>query len=154
MGVKDVKRVINDTLLYATNPEGSFRQVVEYLTLVGNNGIELNSNKFSFGEDTVDWAGTKHVKAIREFPTPINLTDMCSYCALVNQVPPYYCVQTHLQPFRELLKKKAPWYWDGLLQRLFEESREHIIMEVLKGKELFDKTKWTAVCTDWSKMGV
>ena len=110
MGVKDVKRVIDDTLLYATDLEGAFRQVAEYLTLVGNNGIVLNSDKFSFGEDTVDWAGIRitkdkaqplpeHVKAIREFPTPINLTDMRSYWALVNQVSPYYCVQPHLQPF-------------------------------------------------------
>ena len=41
-----------------------------------------------------------------------------------------------------------------MLQRLFDESRDHIIKEVLKGIELFDKIKWTAVCTDWSNMGV
>jgi hypothetical protein len=98
-GVKNVKRVIDNTLLYATDLEGSFRQVADYLTLVGNNGIVLNSDKFSFGEDTVDWAGIRimedkaqplpeHVKAIREFPTPINLTDMCSYWVLVSQVAP------------------------------------------------------------------
>ena len=78
------------------------------------------------------------------------MTDMRSYWPLVNQVSPYYCVQ----PFRELLKKKTLWYWDGVLQRLFEESREHISKEVLKGIELFDKTRLTALCTDWSKMGV
>ena len=92
-----MKRVINNTLLYATDLEGSFGQVADYLTLVRNNGIVRNSDKFSFGEDNVDWAGIritndkaqslpKHVKAIREFPTPINLTDMRSYWALVNQV--------------------------------------------------------------------
>ena len=41
-----------------------------------------------------------------------------------------------------------------MLQRLFEESREHISKEVLKGIELFVKTRWTGLCTDWSKMGV
>ena len=52
----------------------------------------------------MDWAGIRltkdkaqplpvHVKVIKEFPTPINLTDMRSYWALVNQVSPYYCVQ-------------------------------------------------------------
>ena len=143
-------------MLYATDTEGAFKQVPEYLTLVGKNRIVLNSDKFSFGEDTVDWAGIRrtkgkaqqlpeHMKAIKEFLTPINLTDMRSYLALVNKVSPYYCVQPHLQPFR---------YWDGVLQRLFEESREHINREVLKGIELFDKSRWTALCTDWSKMGV
>jgi hypothetical protein len=100
LGVKDVKRVIDDTLLYATDMEGAFKQVAEYLTLVGKNGIVLNSDKFSFGEDTVDWAGIRltkdkaqrlpeNVKAIKEFPTPINLTAMRIYWALVNQVSPY-----------------------------------------------------------------
>ena len=100
----------------------AFKQVTEYLTLVGRNGIVLNSDKFSFGEDTVDWAGIRigndkvkplpdHIRAIKEFPTPNNLTDMRSYWALVNQVSPYYCVQQHLQPFRELLKKKTQWYF-------------------------------------------
>jgi hypothetical protein len=41
-----------------------------------------------------------------------------------------------------------------VLQRLFKDSMEHISKEVLKGTELFHKTKWTALCTDWSKMGV
>ena len=89
MGVRDVRRVIDDTLLYAKDMEGAFKQVAEYLTLVGKNGIVLNSDKFSFGEDTVDWAGIRigndkvkplpdHIRAIKEFPTPNNLTDMRS----------------------------------------------------------------------------
>ena len=100
MGVKNIKRVIDDTLLYAVDLEGAFKQVAEYLTLVGKNGIVLNSDKFYFGEDTVDWAGIsltkdkaqpllEHIKAIMEFPMPVNITDMRSYWALVNQVAPF-----------------------------------------------------------------
>ena len=165
LGVQDIKRVIDDTLLYSVDLEGAFRQVAEYLTLVGKNGIVLNSDKFYFGEDTVDWAGIRltkdkaqplpeHIKAIREFPTPVNITDMRSYWALVNQVAPHYCILPYLEPFRELLKKNTPWYWDGVLQGLFEESREHISKVVLEGITRFDKTRWTAVCSDWSKVGI
>ena len=165
MGVKNVKRVIDDTLLYSADLEGAFKQVAEYLTLVGKNGIILNSDKFYFGEDTVDWAGIRltkdkaqplpeHIKAIKEFPTPVNITDMRSYWALVNQVAPHYCIRPYLEPFRELLKKNTPWYWDGVLQGLFEESREHISKLVLEGITRFDKTRWTAVCSDWSKVGI
>ena len=165
MGVKNIKRVIDDTLLYAVDLEGAFKQVAEYLTLVGKNGIVLNSDKFYFGEDTVDWAGIRltkdkaqplpeHIKAIKEFPTPVNITDMRSYWALVNQVAPFYSVLEHLNPFRELLKKNTTWYWDDVLQRLFEESREQISKEVLEGITRFDKTRWTAVCSDWSKVGI
>ena len=44
------------------NLEEAFRQVAEYLTLVGRNGIILNNDKFHFGEDTADWAGVKLTK--------------------------------------------------------------------------------------------
>ena len=45
--------MIDDTLLYATNMEAEFKQVVEYLMLVGKNGIILNPEKFVFGKDEV-----------------------------------------------------------------------------------------------------
>ena len=57
--VKNMKRVIDDTLLYATDLGKAFQQVAEYLTLVGKNGIVLNPEKFAFGKDKVDWAGIR-----------------------------------------------------------------------------------------------
>ena len=77
MGVKNVRRCIDDTLLYANNLGEAFKQVGEYLTLVGNNGIILNPDKFVLGKDVIDWAGVRllkdkaeplpdHVKAFRE----------------------------------------------------------------------------------------
>ena len=71
----------------------------------------------------------------------MNITDMRSYWALVNQVVPFYSVLEHLNPFRELLKKNTTWYWDDVLQRLFEESREQISNEVLDGITRYDKTR-------------
>ena len=40
--IKNMKRAIDDTLLYAANLEKAFTQVAEYLTLVRKNGIILN----------------------------------------------------------------------------------------------------------------
>ena len=151
MGVKNAK-----------NLEEAFKQVAEYLTLAGENWIVLNSDKFCFGED---WAGIRltedkvqplpeHVRAIRDFPTPTNITDMRSYWALVNQVSPYYSVQPQLQPFRELMKKSSKWYWDKVLQKLFEESRVNISEAVLEGITRYDKDKWKAVTPDCSKTGL
>ena len=39
-GVKKMRRVIDDTLLYEDDVEKSFRQVAEYLSLVGSNGMK------------------------------------------------------------------------------------------------------------------
>ena len=89
-----------------------------------------------------------HVKAIWEFPTPKNLTDMRSYFALVNQVAPYYAVQPHLQPFRELLKKGSRWYWDNRLQELFQESRIVIAKEILDGITRFEVGRWKGLMTE------
>ena len=60
--------------------------------------------------------GTKPTDRHRE-AVPEN---MRSYWALVNQVSNYYATQPHLAPFRELMKKNTKWYWDDVLQQLFD----------------------------------
>ena len=121
-----------------------------HLELVGNNGIILNPEKFNFGQYVVDWAGIRvtkdgvaplpeHVEAIQNFPVPENITDMRSYWALVNQVSNYYATQPHIAPFRELMKKNPKWYWNDVLQKLFEESRIYISKEIQERTEVFTR---------------
>ena len=74
--------------------------------------------------------------------------------ALVNQVAPFYAVQPHLQPFRELLKKGSTWYWDNNLTNLFTAAKEYIRTNIVEGITRFDLGRWTAVLTDWSKAGI
>ena len=165
MGVQNMRRVIDDTLLHADSIEKAFYQVAAYLTLVGKNGIILNPDKFQFAADVVNWAGVRisadkveplpdHVQALRDFPVPKTLTDMRSYFALVNQVSPYYATQPELQPFRDLLKKNSLFYWDEILQKLFEESKNRIADKVLEGITLFEVGRWTGLMTDWCKQGI
>ena len=52
------------------------------------------------------------------------------------------------------MKKNTTCYWDEVLEKLFEESREHIANSVMKGITRYDKERWTAVITDWSKQGM
>ena len=165
MAVENMRRVIDDTLLHADSIEKAFHQVAAYLTLVGKNGIILNPDKFQFAADVVDWAGVRisadkveplpdHVQALRNFPAPKTLTDMRSYFALVSQVSPYYATQPELQPFRDLLKKNSVFYWDEILQKLFEETKNRIADKVLEGITLFEVGRWTGVMTDWCKQGL
>ena len=165
MGFGDVKRVVDDSLLFKQDLETSFQHTAKYLTLTGKNGIIQNPAKFRFAEDEVEWAGIKltrdgaapmdsHVQAIRDFPAPLNVTDMRSFWALVNQVAPYYAVQPHLLPFRELMKKNSKWYWDEPLQLLFEQTKTVIADAVIEGITRYDKSRWTALLTDWSRSGI
>ena len=72
----------------------------------------------------------------------------------MNQVSNYYATQPHLAPFRELMKKNMKWYWDDVLQQLFEQSRIYISKKIQEGITRYDITKWTAVMTDWSRQGL
>ena len=51
MGVKNMRRVIDDTLLHEESIAKAFYQVASYLTLVGKNGIIMNPDKFQFAAD-------------------------------------------------------------------------------------------------------
>ena len=134
MCFRDIKRVIDDTILYSKDIGSSFDKVAKYLTLVGRNGIILNLEKFHFAEDEVVWAGIRvtmnkcqpldsYVETICSFPVPVNVTDMRSFMALGNQVAPYYAVQPYLHPFRDLLKKGSIWYWDNNITILFTAAK-------------------------------
>ena len=129
--VKRKRKVTDDLLLYNANLETAFAHTAETLSLLGQHGILQNAAKFEFAKETLEWAGVKltpggaeplpaHVKSIQNYPVPESVTDMRSFFALVEQVAPYYAVKPHLAPFRELLKKGNEWYWDSVLQRLFQ----------------------------------
>ena len=101
-----------------------------------------------FAQEEVNWAGIRigmrsvepleeHVAAIRSFPQPVNITDIRSFIALVEQVAPYYAVKPHLAPFKELLKKNSKFYWDLELQKLFEEAKNIIADKVKSGLTRF-----------------
>ena len=77
-------------VLWEDNLEKCFYQACNYLEVCGNNGITLNPDKFHFAEESIEFAGfvimkdaihpsDKHLEAIRDFPTPANITDIRSW---------------------------------------------------------------------------
>ena len=49
-------KIVNDTLLYEHSIEEVFYHIWDYLQLCADNGIVLNSNKFKFCQDTIEFA--------------------------------------------------------------------------------------------------
>ena len=163
--VPNKTKCIDDTLLWASTIEESFMQAVNWLDICGRNGVVLNPEKFTFAQETVDFAGftitndsvkptAKYLAAIRDFPTPSNLTDIRSWFGVVNQVAYAFAAAETMQPFRELLKSKAKFYWNDELESVFQKSKSVIISKIEKGVRIFDKTKPTCLTTDWSKTGI
>ena len=71
--------------------------------------------KFQFSSKTVAWAGftigpdsvkplPKHKEAVRTYPTPVNITDMRSFMALLQQVAYCYAISPAVAKIRHLLK--------------------------------------------------
>lgn len=158
-------KCIDDTLLWSNSIEESFFQAAEWLDTCGRNGITLNPEKFQFAQTDVEFAGfvigmnnvrpcDRYIEAIRDFPTPHNLTDMRSWFGLINQVSYTFSMADKMLPFRELLKPDNKFSWTDELDRLFKESKSVIIGEIEEGVRIFDKNKPTCLTTDWSKDGI
>ena len=146
-------------MLWSTSIEKSFWQTVEWLEILGKNGIIANSDKFKFAEDVVEFAGfeitpdsvrpcTKYLRAIQEFPTPKNITDVRAWFGVINQVSYAFSMTDYMHPFRELLKPSTPFVWNDDLNEIFEKSKLKIINEIIQGVQKFDTSKPTFLATD------
>ena len=164
-GSRTRQNVLTTSSCRADTLEGSFFHAVEWLDICGRNGITLNPRKFTFGADVVEFAGfeitpdsvrpcEKHLKAILDFPTPTNVTDVRSWFGLVNQVSYAFSMTEKMLPFRELLKPSVPFVWTDALQRAFDKSKAVIASEIEEGVRIFDPSKPTCLATDWSKNGI
>ena len=90
-------KCIDDTLLWSDTIHDCFFQATQWLDICGRNGITLNPEKFTFAQDVVEFAGfeithdnvrpcKRFLRAITEFPTTKNITDVRSWFGLLNQV--------------------------------------------------------------------
>jgi len=59
-----------------------------------------------------------------------------------------------MAPFRELISKETPFYWDDTLQAVFEWSKAVIIESIQDGVRSFSINRTTCLATDWSKTGI
>ena len=98
--VSDIPRktkCVDDTLMWSDSIEEAFFQAVEWLDTCGRHGVTLNPKKFAFAQMTVEFAGFEitpasvrpcphYLEVIQNFPTPRNITDVCSSFGLINRL--------------------------------------------------------------------
>ena len=160
-------RCIDDSLLHdpVADIEQHWWRVIEFLETCGNSGVVLNFEKFQFCLPTVEFAGfrisednveplPKYLNAIREYPTPTNISDIRSWFGLVNQVSHYAVLRDIMEPFRKFLSPKCTFEWTDELNELFIKSKALIISAIEEGVKIFDMFKRTCLRTDWSKTGI
>jgi hypothetical protein len=77
--------------------EQSFFRICSLLSHCYTNGMVFSPEKFVFAKETVEFAGfkitkkgikptDKYIEAIRNFPTPTNISEVRSWFGLINQV--------------------------------------------------------------------
>ena len=132
---------------------------IEFLEICGHNGIVLNPNKFQCCRKEIEFAGfkvtgttveplPKFIDAIRNFPTPSNVTDIRAWFGLTNQVAHYAQLRELVEPMRPLQKKNARFEWTSDLDQAFQASKEKIVQAIKHGVEIFDKGRATCLPTD------
>ena len=123
--ITDVERktkCVDDTLMWDNGLAEHWWRMIDFLSLLGNNGVILNKDKFQFAKQTVDFAGfqisehsvkpaQRFVDAVLQFPTPTKLTDVRSWFGLVNQVSHYNKLSDVMEPFKRLLSPKTKFDW-------------------------------------------
>ena len=161
----DKERCVDDTIFWDQQLEQHWWRTVDFLTTLGHAGIVLNPDKFQFCSRDVDFAGfrltadkvaplPKYISAIRDFPTPSNITDVRSWFGLVNQVSSYGQLRSLMAPFRPFLSPKTPFRWDSQLDEAFRGCKREIIKAIEHGVDIFDPNLPTCIRTDWSKEGM
>ena len=158
-------RCVDDGLLYDDDIESAFWHTFHHIKLCADHGIVFNPDKFRFARECVEFAGfevtmdgyrpANHlIAAVRDFPTPSDKVDIRSWFGLVNQVAYTFSESGVMEPFRELMKKNVPFYWDERLDRLFQVSKDEIIRQSMEGVKAYDLQKPTCLATDWCKTGM
>ena len=163
--VTNKRTIVDDTVIWSDNMEDNFNDVCKLLAVCCEAGLIFNSDKFQFGQDTVDFAGLeitsdgvrpsrKFLESIRTLPAPTNITEARSFFGMINQVSNFFAMSPIMEPFRHLLKPNTPFIWDSALQVRFDRAKEEIIMKVTEGIKHFEPNRPTCLATDWSKSGL
>ena len=156
------RRIVDDVVIYSDTVTSHADHVRKFLQKCAGRKISLNPEKFEYDQEQVKFAGfilskkgyqidPEIVRAIAEFPSPSDRTELRSFCGLVNQLTSFTDkLSTILEPLRPLLSAKVPVYWDAKLEHAFRLAKKALVSVPVLA--YFDVSKPTRLCTDASRL--
>ena len=135
-GINQYVKVVDDILTWDKDLQVHLQRLNDILTSCRNHGITLNAAKFVIGAPSVTFCGYKlscqgieadeeKVAAIKNFPTPTNLTDLRSFIGLVNQLADFTpAISTSMTSLRPLLSSKRVFQWMPEHQTSFDSVKQ------------------------------
>ncbi|XP_064081857.1 uncharacterized protein LOC135198214 [Macrobrachium nipponense] len=133
--VQNCVKVIDDLALHDEDYTTHLHRIHEVLTRCRKFGITLNKDKFVVAAPSVNFCGynlsgdgisadKQKVSAIKDFPTPVNLTDIRSFMGLVNQLAEFTPdISIAAQPLRPLMSPKRTFVWTPDHDEAFQRVR-------------------------------
>jgi hypothetical protein len=131
----DYEKIFDDIIQWSESMEQSFFRICLMLSHCNKNGMVFSPEKFMFAKETVEVAGfeitmegirptDKYIKAISNFPTPTNISEVRSWYGLINQVAYSFVKTEHMAPFRHFHPVPAICVGRDLGDRVQEEQGE------------------------------
>lgn len=161
-GLNGYRKVVDDVIIFSRTLEDHILDVRAFLTRCQEKGISLNLAKLQLAQRSVRFAGfivsqdgyhpdPQLTRAISEFPTPHNITDLRSFFGLVNQVASFMEeVSELLSALRPLLSSKNEFRWEEEHQRAFEAAKTALTS--VPALAFFDPSRPTSLSTDASRL--
>ena len=160
-GLHWAKKIIEETLIWAQN----LGELKERAGIILQRCRELNitislkklemGKKISFAGHIVSQDGIRpedsKYRAIAEFPTPENVSQLRSFLGLANQLTAFVPDQAHMTAtLCPLLKKGTAWVWTRDMQEDFEKVK--LLLTTTTTVQPFNPTLESILMTDASRL--
>lgn len=161
-GMTNLVKVVDDILLYDEDYLTHLHRVHEVLSRCRKHGITLNADKFTLAAPQVSFCGyvlsaegiaadPEKIKAIIDFATPANLTDLRSFMGLVNQLAEFSPeISSVAQPLRPLMSPKHTFVWTPDHDQAFRRVKAALSSPPILAT--FDPSLPTVLQTDASRL--
>ena len=158
----DVKKVVDDILLYSADFKSHVAGLVKLLDKCREHKISLNPKKFVFAQNEVEYVGYQigasgiradpgKVQAIADFSTPKCRKDLRSFMGLVQQLGDFSGdIATTSGPLRPLLKASNEFVWLPEHDTAFDKVKKALVSPPILVP--FDIGKKTVLLTDASRL--
>ena len=155
-------KIVDDILAHDYTYRDHLAHIISILQRCEKFGVTLNPDKFKFARTKVDFCGysisqpgytvdSRKVKAIADFKTPRNITDLRSFMGLCNQLGGFSSEVAHAaQPLRDLLKPRNEWCWTDVHDVAFQKVKDTLVAPPILAH--FDAAMPTMLQTDASRL--
>ena len=162
-GLPGIEKLVDDILVMGATKEELLERTERVIKRCQESNITLNNKKIQIGQ-SVKFGGhiitsegsspdPDKVRAIKDFPTPTNVTDVRSFMGLSNQFMDYLPdLKQNLEPIKDLLKKQNAFLWTSTHAQAMERVKTLITEDSALAR--FDPDKPIVLVTDASKKGL